>query len=83
MMWIHATPEQRDRIVASAEQRNEAKRCTRQYQDWLAGEIAELVDRRSAKVAELEAGGFARRLNRQIAELDREIEELKPFIRKI
>jgi hypothetical protein len=81
MRWILATDAQRAGMVRADEAKQEATRRTAKYQTWLAGEIAELTAKRDAKQVELDNGGFARRLTRQIGDLDQEIAELQKSIR--
>lgn len=79
--WIEATPAQRAKIVARAEREAESRRNTPKFQASLRAYIAELEAKIAAKQAELANGGFARRLNRQIEDLQADLAFQKTGIR--
>lgn len=81
MMWIGATDKQRALMTRLDKEASEKARMAPSYQKWIRNEISSKVAIRDHKVLELENGGFARRLNRQIDDLNREIAELSANIR--
>ena len=79
--WIEATDAQRAALVRQAEEGNEAVRRTPHFQASLREYIADLEAKIAAKQAELANGGYARRLNRQIAALQDDLDFQKTEIR--
>lgn len=79
--WIEATSAQRAQIVARAAREAEAKRQTPKFQAGQRAAIAELQAAIAAKQAELENGGFARKLNRQIEDLQADLAFQQTLIR--
>jgi hypothetical protein len=79
--WIEATDAQRAQIVARAAKEQEAKRRAPTFQAGLIKVIAEIEAKIAAKQNELAAGGFARRLNRQIEDLQAELAFQKTELR--